>query len=56
MGDVWALVHAERAALIEDLELLDTAAWQQASCAEAGRCTMSSPIWSTRRGRRAWAS
>jgi len=31
MGDVWPLVHAERAALIEDLELLDSAAWQQAS-------------------------
>ena len=31
LADVWALVHAERAALIEDLELLDTAAWQEAS-------------------------
>lgn len=28
MGDVWPLVHAERAALIEDLERLDERSWE----------------------------
>ncbi|QYN36126.1 maleylpyruvate isomerase family mycothiol-dependent enzyme [Pseudonocardia sp. DSM 110487] len=28
MGDVWSLVHAERAALIDDLERLDTGSWE----------------------------
>jgi uncharacterized protein (TIGR03083 family) len=27
VGDVWSLVHAERAALIDDLERLDTGSW-----------------------------
>lgn len=27
MTDVWTMVHAERAALIDDLEQLDDAAW-----------------------------
>lgn len=27
MGDVWSLVHAERAALIDDLEHLDDQSW-----------------------------
>lgn len=31
MNDVWSLVHAERAALIADLETLDEAQWQQPS-------------------------
>ena len=30
-NDIWPLVHAERAALIEDLEKLDGAQWQQPS-------------------------
>lgn len=35
MGDVWPMVHAERAALIEDLEKLDAARWDEPSlCAE----------------------
>ncbi len=28
MGDVWSLVHAERAALIDDLERLDAGSWE----------------------------
>ena len=28
MGDVWPLVHAERAALVEDLERLDEGSWE----------------------------
>ncbi|HYN66370.1 MAG TPA: maleylpyruvate isomerase family mycothiol-dependent enzyme [Ornithinibacter sp.] len=31
MADVWSIVHAERAALITDLELLPDAAWGEAS-------------------------
>lgn len=31
MSDVWPIVHAERAALIADLELLEDARWAQAS-------------------------
>ena len=31
MRDVWPLVHAERAALVEDLESLDDAAWETPS-------------------------
>ncbi len=35
MRDVWPIVHAERAALIADLEGLDDASWEQASmCGE----------------------
>ena len=35
MGDVWPLVHAERAALILDLETLDDESWEQPSlCGE----------------------
>ena len=35
MGDVWAMVHAERAALIDDLERLDDARWAERSlCGE----------------------
>jgi hypothetical protein len=35
MGDVWAMVHAERAALIGDLARLDDGQWDQPSlCAE----------------------
>lgn len=35
MGDVWSIVHAERAALIADLEKLDDQQWAQPSlCAE----------------------
>nr|PPQ55720.1 hypothetical protein C5F59_02700 [Streptomyces sp. QL37] len=35
MGDVWAMVHAERAALINDLECLDAKQWEQPSlCAK----------------------
>ena len=35
MGDVWPLVHAERAALILDLEALDDQSWEQPSlCGE----------------------
>ncbi len=34
MGDVWALVHAERAALVDDLERLDGEAWEQPSLCE----------------------
>jgi hypothetical protein len=28
VGDVWSLVHAERAALIDDLEHLDDHSWE----------------------------
>ena len=31
MGDVWPLVHAERAALAEDLERLDEGSWEAPS-------------------------
>ncbi|MGW0775828.1 maleylpyruvate isomerase family mycothiol-dependent enzyme, partial [Streptomyces sp. NPDC002835] len=31
MGDVWSMVHAERAALIEDLARLDDGQWEQPS-------------------------
>ena len=31
MGDVWPIVHAERAALIKDLEDLDDARWEEQS-------------------------
>ena len=31
MTDVWPLVHAERAALVGDLESLDAAAWETPS-------------------------
>ena len=31
MGDVWPLVHAERSALIEDLERLDDRSWEMPS-------------------------
>jgi len=31
VGDVWSMVHAERAALIEDLEHLDEARWEEPS-------------------------
>ncbi len=31
MGDVWPMVHAERAALIADLEDVDAARWEEAS-------------------------
>lgn len=34
MGDVWPLVHAERAALIEDLERLDDRSWDVPSLCE----------------------
>lgn len=34
MGDVWAIVHAERAALIRDLEGLDNDQWEQPSLYE----------------------
>ncbi|MCT7658243.1 maleylpyruvate isomerase family mycothiol-dependent enzyme [Mycobacterium deserti] len=33
-NDVWPLVHAERAALIDDLERLDTAQWETPSLCE----------------------
>ncbi|HEX9832487.1 MAG TPA: maleylpyruvate isomerase family mycothiol-dependent enzyme, partial [Mycobacterium sp.] len=33
-NDVWPLVHAERAALIDDLEHLDDAQWAQPSLCE----------------------
>lgn len=35
MNDVWPLVHAERAALIADLETLDPAAWETPSLCAA---------------------
>ncbi|RBY77031.1 hypothetical protein DQ239_12765 [Blastococcus sp. TF02-09] len=31
MADVWSMVHAERAALIDDLETLDEARWEEQS-------------------------
>lgn len=31
MGDVWAMVHAERAALIDDLKSLDGRRWEESS-------------------------
>ncbi len=31
MGDVWPIVHAERAALIDDLQSLDAAQWEEPS-------------------------
>jgi uncharacterized protein (TIGR03083 family) len=31
VGDIWTLVHAERAALIEDLEHLDDQSWEVSS-------------------------
>ena len=34
MSDVWPIVHAERAALIADLELLTDAQWDQPSLCE----------------------
>ena len=34
MGDVWPIVHAERAALIHDLEGLDDKQWEQPSLCE----------------------
>jgi uncharacterized protein (TIGR03083 family) len=34
VGDVWALVHAERAALVEDLEGLDEEEWERPSLCE----------------------
>ena len=34
MGDVWPIVHAERAALIADLEHLDAAQWEEQSLCE----------------------
>ena len=35
MGDVWSLVHAERAALIQHLEDLDDAQWEEPSLCRA---------------------
>jgi uncharacterized protein (TIGR03083 family) len=34
VGDVWPMVHAERAALIDDLEDLDDARWEEQSLCE----------------------
>lgn len=34
MNDVWPIVHTERAALINDLENLDDASWEEASLCE----------------------
>jgi len=48
-GSTWALVHAERAALAEDLALLDDAQWRIRRYAGGGWSRTSSPTSPRRR-------
>ena len=48
--DLWALAHAERTALAEDLSGLDIEQWGMALCVGSGMSSRFSPISPRRQG------